>query len=283
MSMGWVEFRGKCPVCGHKGWCAYRRNEPDRVLCMRRVDRPNKAGGQVWMVKDGVASTPKPDMRMAEAVKEAEIDTTIEERYQKHMATRPRGLVGDLALRLGVPVESLHAMGCVDVFGEYWFPMFDGDANMIGVRIRRKDGSKVCVTGSRNGLFIPACWPVFGKRVHVVEGPTDAAALWACGMSVVGRPSCTGSVEMLCKLLHGRVSEVVVWSDRDTPKRLSNGKTVFPGQDGSFALCKELRKVCRHVWRVFPGTYKDVREAYRDGWTKWKFEQVVSFTGEFRR
>jgi hypothetical protein len=81
--------------------------------------------------------------------------------------------------------------------------------------------------------------------VFLVEGPTDTLALAACRLSVVGRPSNTGGVELLANLLGSLDPSrmIVVVGEND---RKPDGS--WPGKEGAKRTAEELaRKLNRPV------------------------------------
>jgi 5S rRNA maturation endonuclease (ribonuclease M5) len=128
-----------------------------------------------------------------------------------------------LAHSLGLSVESLRrlSIGWATEHGAWSFPMTDVAGRVLGIRLRRPNGSKYAVKGSKEGLFLPAGTEADSSTLLICEGPTDTAALLDLGfVSVVGRPSCTGGVKLLSELVRRRQpAEVVVVSDSDEPGR----------------------------------------------------------------
>lgn len=121
------------------------------------------------------------------------------------------------AMSLGVDTDALRSLGAAWT-GQAWaFPMRDAEGRVIGIRLRGQDGRKWAVKGSRAGMFYGE-----GEAVRdvlfIVEGPTDAAAALTLGLPVVGRPSCSGSEEMLAAYVRrARVRRVVIVADADEP------------------------------------------------------------------
>lgn len=124
-----------------------------------------------------------------------------------------------LAADLGVSPGSLSRLGVVWAAPHraWAFPMRGAHRETTGIRLRAENGKKWAVRGSRNGLF----WPddVVGTApLLVAEGPTDVAALLDLGFDAIGRPSCSGSIEMVVEVactLPRR--DVVVVADADGP------------------------------------------------------------------
>ncbi len=86
----------------------------------------------------------------------------------------------------------------------------------------------------------------------ICEGPTDTAALLDLDLNVIGRPSCTGGVELLINLVcDWKPEEVAIIADADAP-----------GQRGARYLASRLvGYVHGGVWIVTPPKgAKDARE-----------------------
>ena len=99
------------------------------------------------------------------------------------------------------------------------FPMRDASGDVVGIRLRRRDGRKFAVKGGRDGLFIPTDLPK-GDPLLIAEGPTDTAALLDLGLSVIGRPNCLGGSGLIVQLLKRRASrEVAIVADGDAAGR----------------------------------------------------------------
>jgi len=170
--------------------------------------------------------------------------------------------VAGFAARLGVTAEALRALGaCWAWPHEAWgFPMFDGDEQFAGMRLRSEDGEKWALRGSRQGIFIPSM--ARQDEAVVVEGPTDAAAAVALGFYGIGRPSCTGGVREvagLCRRLG--VKRMSVLADNDGP-----------GISGARAFCGQVGLPARLV--VLPA--KDLREWVKNGATRQAVEVCLT-------
>jgi len=160
---------------------------------------------------------------------------------------------GLLVKELGVSVESLSRLqvGWSEQHRSYTCPRRDADGKTCGIRLRCIDGSKWAMKGSRQGLFLPRHSPL-GHTLVVCEGPTDTAALLMLCFDAVGRPSCTGGVELLIELLlRHQPHDVAIVADADTP-----------GQHGARDLASRLVGYVPGGVRVVtpPVGVKDARE-----------------------
>ena len=133
--------------------------------------------------------------------------------------------------------------------------MRDGEGHICGIRLRRPDGSKFAVMGSKQGLFIP-CMQLTKGFVWLVEGPTDVAAMIDIGIYAIGRPSCSGGVnEVIATIRRMKIERAVVVADNDQDKELA-GRKYNPGFDGGRRLAEQLP--IPHCIMSFP--CKDARE-----------------------
>jgi hypothetical protein len=190
------------------------------------------------------------------------------------------GRLDALAGELDVSAESLRRLrvGWSGEHGAWTFPMFDAEGQVLGVRLRGRDGRKWAVRGGREGLFIArfddgsagggdapahAAGEENSPALVVCEGPTDAAALIDLGFRVVGRPSCSGGVRLIVDLVQRpRPGDVAILADGDPP-----------GLRGAFNLASVLAVYvpCVRVatppdgvkdaraWKIAGATHDDVR------------------------
>lgn len=182
--------------------------------------------------------------------------------------------VGNLACSLGVSEAALAMLeaGWSKQHRAWTFPMKNGDEEIIGIRLRKPDGGKLAVTGSRAGLFIPLAFDP-RSTVVVCEGPTDTAAVLDMGMDAVGRPSCNGGTDHLLRLFKRYTRDVVVVSDRDGP-----------GYRGASHLATALRAVARSVKVIEPPQgFKDMRAWRRKGATVAMLKSLIKNTEYWRQ
>jgi phage/plasmid primase-like uncharacterized protein len=193
------------------------------VVCMRIADgavRQCKNGGYLHRVQPGaVHAVCIPVPRQNSRPKRQDLDELSA--YYRRAARENPNVVCRLGTDLGLTAESLHRMqvGWSPRRQAFAFPMRDHRGTVVGIRLRRPDGSKYAVTGSRDGLFIPEAL-AGSERLIVTEGPTDTAALLQCGFQAVGRPSCSGGIRELLPWIRRQTPDaVVVVADDDEPGR----------------------------------------------------------------
>jgi hypothetical protein len=210
-----------CGICGKPDWCC----RGEKGWCCMRVesDRMVKNGGWFHPFETARAMEPPPPSRPASH--EARMPDFSALMHGWRDATGAETLT-EIARSLGVSERSLSWLGTA--WAADWdavaFPMFDATSPTInqpcGIRLRKRDGKKFAVTGSRSGIFIPygamTCMPM--DRIFICEGPTDTAACLDLGLFALGRASCRGGEEFILSALSQLCpSETVVVSDNDGP------------------------------------------------------------------
>ena len=163
------------------------------------------------------------------------------------------------AAALGVSAASLRRLGAgwLPDRRAWAFPMRDARGRVLGIRLRYRNGRKLSIKGSKEGLFLPDDLHA-GSRLLVCEGPTDTAALLDLGFDAVGRPSCTGGTKHIVALAKRlRPVEIAIIADHDEP-----------GQKGADRLAAALLAYVPIVRVVIPPPgVKDARDWKRAGAT----------------
>lgn len=179
--------------------------------------------------------------------------------------------IHELAEELGVKYTSLCDLGAVwcHEYSSWSFPMRDGSGAIVGLRLRKRDGSKFSYPGSRQGVFFG------GGSMHTAylpEGPTDSAALSSIGVLAIGRPSCSGGVEEVIQTIRRmKICQAVIIADNDKDRHLA-GHKFNPGYDGAKRLHDALPIPCCTI--SLP--CKDAREFLQMGGTKQVLDSIVS-------
>lgn len=248
-----VSQSNPCPVCKHPGWCLIDK-ESTAVICPR-VESPKRCGEAGWLHRltdEPREYTVRPKDRF---VKHDRKD--LPELNKSYQADVEDWKLHHHAAQLGVTAASLKAVGVGYArWHEAWsFPMRDSLGKVIGIRLRKEDGKKYAVKGSKNGLFLPAAFK--SGLVYVVEGPTDMAAMVHLGFAnTIGRPFNRGCTRQIVDLLHRvrNIAGVIVLADNDKP-----------GLDGAVDLCNAIpRRWKPRVVRP-PGGHKDIRKYVQAG------------------
>ena len=146
-----------------------------------------------------------------------------------------------LAKELGIPGSDLKriAIGWDRENERYTFPEFNSDGRVCGISTRTPDGEKKMLSGGQRGLYLPRGWSERCGPIFIVEGASDAAAMTAMGLTVVGRPSASGGSKHLAKLLAAVPANrpIIVLGEID-PKQDGN----WPGREAAEAMASQLRK-----------------------------------------
>lgn len=255
---GEVWFRGvsatrdnPCPIClkpttNRDGYCVIDQ-EHGMVWCGHSHD---SFGPSFFRLSDHSWTSPPPSVKTVR--EDANVDWDglqmelvsglLPEQLAAHAADL--GVLPASLTRLGA---GLHASGALS------FPMRDSNGTIKGVRLRRPDGSKFAVRGSRNMLFIPSGFERRGRTVVVLEGPTDTAAALDVGLNAIGRPSaltCREDLFAACR----NASTVIVVQDNDAD-----------GRKGAEQLASDLYRVKVQCKIMKPPGFKDMR-AWRVAW-----------------
>lgn len=252
-----VSASAPCPVCQKPDWCL--RAPDGSVAICQRVKSAKRCGDAGWLhrLTEPVAPVPRPKPKPTAAPTNW---SALAATYAKNF--RPDGRA-KLAGLLGLPPDALDALPLLGVNRAdpagpcATFPETDAGGTVIGINRRYSNGSKKAMHGGKRGLTLPTGWRDRPGPTFVVEGPTDAAALTAAGLSAVGRPSNTGGVALLADLFRADPQrEIVVNGENDRTE------TGWPGLDGAVVVARGLaEKLGRAVRRAMPPeSAKDVRD-----------------------
>ncbi len=184
---------------------------------------------------------------------------------EKFKAARSAPRIKRLAGEWRVPTETLDKLGigwsakhCA-----FTFPELNARQEIIGIMRRdARTGEKRMIPGSQRGLYIARGWSDPAGPVLIPEGVSDTVVLLALGLAAVGRPSCTGGVDLLADLLADVDRQVIVVGENDVKP---DGR--WPGRDGAKAVAEQLaRRLDRDVhWSLPPCGFKDVRDCRTRG------------------
>lgn len=243
-----------CLVCGHLEWCLVSRDEPpSRAIC-KRAESKRAWGEAGWLHVLQDDGRPRPRARRIV------IPLRTAARDFRALAAEYRdraqpAAVARLADHLGVSVVSLERLG-IGWDGRNWsFPMSDATGFVRGIRLRTSLGRKFAVTGSKEGLFIPAGLGG-GDPLLICEGPTDTAAALTIRFDAIGRPSGGSGLRLVVEYVkRHRPATTVVVADTDRT-----------GLRGASSLASVLACYCRDV-RVIEPWAKDLRAWLQAGAT----------------
>lgn len=272
-----VTKRNPCPLCQRPDWCLIRHDRA-AVICPRTVSARQWGEAGFFHVIDEntyrLSAPSRAPMQIPPCIDAGRISEGFELAITAEQ-------IRTLAANLGVSAQSLCALniGWSDRHDAFTFPMRNQLAQPIGIRLRKIDGFKFAVSGSRNGLFIPGIQ--WGDEVWIVEGPTDCAAALTLELPAIGRPSCSAAVDMTVGFCRGK--SVTIIGNYDEPKTRPDGSTFYPGQDGTAVLADALAGAAALVRVIYPRTGKDVRQWLAAGATNEEVRAVADNAGSWTR
>lgn len=249
----------KCPICGKGDWCMVAR-DGTAAICPRVSDGSHRNLGESgWLHKigDGIRDSLRKSInrRPSQSHPSDSISWPGVQNSCERKGTEKDRLT--LGRQLGVRASSLSDLGVgLDLRRNYTFPMHDGRGNVIGIRIRSRDGgAKWAWKGSRNGLFLPRTKPTC-DWLYICEGPTDTAACIGEGLAAIGRASCNSGKEYIYEYVkHQR--QIIIIADTDGV-----------GMDGAWSLAHYLAdNMMGNIKVICPSYGKDVREWIANGAT----------------
>ena len=254
-----------CPVCGKQDGHCLRMDDDGAALCPKSdgTGSVRRYGeyGHLYLLSSGLSEQP---VMLAKPAKKQLTDKELDALWAPRVklwwedSIAPTLRLADI---LGVDACALDELH-VGFDGRAWtFPERNADGLIVGVNRRFENGRKRCTTGSRRGLTYSDRWSEREGPVLIVEGGSDVAAGLTMGLAVIGRPSNTGGVVMLWKLLHNCDRHIVVIGERDRqPDTNHPGKMRWPGMDGLKWVVSQLSgRDLRVGGRLLPGTAKDLR------------------------
>lgn len=243
----------RCPICDRADWCLLSREggkDPIQAICPR-IESPTRFGEAGWLhqLREGLTERRDRGIELPVVPKDHRLEA---ERLACSANLDPWAAA--LGLPPGVLRRLLVGTGA-DAHGTFssW-PQFDPHLRVVGISLRRKNGSKRLRSGDRSGLHVPLDLPLSlsGERVLVVEGGSDCAAGLALGLWSIGRHSVlSGFGEILRLLRSRRPACITVVAHRDPDER---------GLCASQRLAARLRSICPQVGVVLPPLgIKDLR------------------------
>ena len=255
-----VSASNPCPVCEKPDWCLVA---PDgsAAICTR-VESGKRCGEAGWLHRLAESAPTRPPTPTKKP-------TGAPTDWPALAATFAANLDADhrkeLAAKLALPADAPDALPLLGFNSDdsggpcFTFPEFDAAGNVVGILRRFKDGTKKAMHGGKRGLTLPTGWRDRPGPVFVVEGPTDAAALTAAGLSAVGRPSNAGGVKLLAELFRDRDADrdILIVGEND---RKPDG--AWPGRAGALSVARGLVGALRRSvrWALPPTDAKDVRD-----------------------
>jgi hypothetical protein len=271
-----------CYGCGKLSTCTMH---PDKSACKCWRD-----GGAIHR-RDGMSSPPPPDHQRHRPppVTNKLSEKQIVEYIRNYQIRVVENDLSDLSQQLGVTPSSLYQLG-IGWDGVAWtFPMFDGEGTPIGVHRRFPDGRKLCLSGSRLGLFFSTTtsrgdsdrspWdagigtsvttqPHLGghlsppRALLICEGASDTAAALTLGYHAVGVPSAGLGADLVVRFVQRtHPAHIVIVADLDEGSSTSSGKMTWPGIEGGLWLAERLLPLHGNVrFCLPPPGVKDLRQ-----------------------
>ena len=146
-----------CPICERPDWCLLA-TDGSAAICAR-IESAKRCGEAGWLhrLRDDSWCPPRRKVRAVP------LTTAGPRRDLASLAAGYRDSMDpvqlqELARSLGLSVEALAALG-IGWSLHHWawsFPMTDAAGAVLGIRLRRPNGSKFAVRGGKEGLFLPA-------------------------------------------------------------------------------------------------------------------------------
>lgn len=262
--MNRVNKANPCPICGKPDWCLAAPDDSAAICTRIEHGSVKRCGDAGWLhrLNDSKDYGPQRAKRFTMTIaKSPKKDfTALTGQYRQQL--EPKSL-SRLSCDLGVSTVSLQRLEIGWNGTGFTFPMKDHHGHIIGIRIRYPDNHKVCVKGSKQGLFIPHDLPEDGLLL-VCEGTTDCTAALDLGFAAIGRPSCNSGVTMLSKLV--RMRDIVIAADTDEA-----------GRKGAADLATVLVLHCETVRIIYPpAPLKDLRQWKQNGLDREKLQSVIN-------
>jgi len=282
---GWerVTRNNPCPVCGKTDNCCVT-DDGGAAWCGRVSSETVNNGGQFLHILKEKESRELPAPGPARAPRYFTVDAKL------CWAESDLADINRLAVQLLKNPDILYLrprafkgllIGYVE---KHWtIPERDENGDVIGICRRYEDGSKFMLEGGKRGLIYSRDWYEYPGPVYCPEGFTDVAALKNIGFCAVGRPSCSGGIEMLGNLLRRSPSgkRVIILGENDhkpheTLKDIARERhdpeclycmQCWPGKWGAqrTALMLAKKLTMPIAWVMPPAEFKDTREWLSNG------------------
>jgi len=132
---------------------------------------------------------------------------------------------------------------------EAWtFPMRNELYQIIGIQKRYLNGRKICMNGSKLGLFIPN-QPLQSDALLITEGVSDTAVALNLGFAAIGRPSCNTGSRLIARWLQKHN----IWYEKRKLWRSKWKKIVIVsdnGNDNEREGAIKLRNYLTKHWKI---------------------------------
>ena len=229
-----------CPVCEREKYCLVS-DDGNFVICTKVSSKKKYEAYSGWLHKlsDANFKKPKKVIKSKDYSRNINHIQSVYQNLDKDFLTR-------FANKLNVAPIVLYHLGVgYDKKSQFYFPMFNADFKMIGLKIRAFNGKRWCVPGSRLGVYIPDDFNS-SEEVYICEGESDTAAMLNLGYNAIGKASATSCRNILKELLNC-CPIITIVSDYD-----NHGL-------GYKESCKLAKLFDSHVNIVLNRNYKDIR------------------------
>ncbi|HQR43455.1 MAG TPA: hypothetical protein PLX97_12240, partial [Gemmatales bacterium] len=255
-------YTASCPCPDHPDKhpsFSFRKSAEGRIqfICFRgcKIDKINDAINKL-RIANGAGNGTDVVCLMTELDRE-KFNRTLRKLNKLLIKALTPTLLNELSDNLSIPVDALLAFdaGWSEQYKCWSFPMRDASGTIIGIAYRRRKGEKFVHPGSVPGLFMAQGWKDLKGTIFVPEGVSDAAAMLAMGISVIGRFNNSEGAEMLAEVCKQLKCEAVIVGDNDSKRDGS-----WPGLQAKELADKLARLLGREVkWALPPEGNKDVR------------------------
>lgn len=259
-----VTKRERCPICGKPDYC--QRSADGMIAVCMRVESAKPAKGSLGGWIHRLADTLPVRQEKQEEPPKVEWQSEALRMFKAGRDERTR-LAGELGLQTVALEELLVGFGWDEYRNQPFssWPERNAEGRVVGIVRRYRDGSKRTMWGSHHGLYFGRQPTVMPGPVFLPEGGSDTAALIGLGVNVIGRPSNTGGVGQLGKILRTAEKIVVVIGERDRKEieecKCGSCMRCWPGLSGALLTAERLMAMLNRtvLVRMFPAA-KDTRE-----------------------
>lgn len=235
----------RCPVCHKPDWCLIAL-DGSSAICPRVWEGSRREigeAGYLHVIDETTHQSREPVKYVApppDPVIDAEFLSESFENAMERQAVAKSFV--SLCEEMGLSEAALSAfrIGWSADHGAWSFPMVNELGHVIGIRLRKPDGFKLCVKGSRTGLFIPQTFE-WAPTTFITEGPTDAAAMLDMGFEVFARPDCRSNVDRIVTFIQGSPRSTTIAIVSDTDKYGVEGAHTLARRIAPYRACKVIR------------------------------------------
>jgi len=262
-----VNKQRPCPICGRPDWCLVALDGSQAICPRIQQGSIKRCGDAGWLHTPRRVHNVHNEHRHWTLPKKKRPSTLQFDRLSRHYESQLKyAQLRRLSESLHVTARSLERLHVGWDGQAFTFPMSNDFGCVIGLRRRFCNGKKVCVKGSRNGLFVPEGLSKEDFLV-ILEGESDTCAALDLEFNAIGRAGCGQSISLVCAFCV-RWDDVVIVGDNDAS-----------GRHGAKRLAHALVLYCRSVKLIFPPTsVNDLRQWLTQGLTPEMFLTAIKQT-----